>query len=166
MARGFWKLLFRPSPVSGVKLDHSRAWTVPAPPRPIRLAAGLRILLSENGTVALEGLSIHPEVERLLHPHIVTPTLEIRPGTLHPTSKWVHVRATTDALKTLNDLVNSFADPEVCDHMYGYENATLLMEWHDAFSDPIQIADVVSTVVIEAFCSELGVGPAKRPTSA
>lgn len=147
-------------------LDRSRAWVVPAPRGPIHLASALRVLLSEDGVVALEGVSIQSEVERLLQAHMMAaPTLEIRPGTLYPTPKWLHFRATNDALTILNELVNSFASPEVCDHMYGYQDGTLLFEWHDAFTDPIQVAGVVSPAVIAAFCSELGVGPAKKPTS-
>lgn len=165
MAGGFWRSLFRPPPLGGVKLDHSRAWVVPAPPWPIQLALALRVLLTEDGVVALEGLSIHADVKQLLQSHLVSPQLEIRPSTAYPTSQWLHVRATTDALTRLSELVNSFAGPEVCDHLYGYEDGTLLLEWHDAFSDPIYVARSVSPAVIAAFCSALGVGPGKLPTS-
>jgi len=124
------------------------------------------MLLSKNGVVALEGVSIDSEVEQLLQPHIIAPTLEIQPGTLYPTSKWLHVRATDSALSTLNEIVNTFADPQVCDHLYGYENGTLIFEWTDAFSDPIHVSEVIEPAVIAAFCATLGVDPAKRPTAA
>jgi hypothetical protein len=121
-------------------------------------------LLAEDGVVVLEGLSIHSEVEQLLQRHLIEPALEIRPGTAYPTSKWLHVRASSDALRTLNELVNTFAAPEVCDHMYAYEKGGLLLEWHDAFGDPIHVAGTVPADVIAAFCSALGVGPAKPPS--
>jgi hypothetical protein len=122
-------------------------------------------LLSESGVVALEGLSIHAEVKRTLQPHVVAPTLEIRPGTVYPTPEWLHVRATTHALITVNELVNTFAGPEVCNHLYGYEDGKMLFEWHDAFSDPIQVAGSVSSDAIAAFCSELRVEPPKNVAS-
>jgi hypothetical protein len=114
--------------------------------------------------VALEGGAIDPEVEHLLQPYVITPLLEIQPGTLYPKLKWLHVRATTNALRTLNELVNSFAPPEVCNHLYAYEGSTLLLEWHDAFGDPIHVAGTVPPVVIASFCAALGVGPAKPPS--
>jgi hypothetical protein len=61
--------------------------------------------------VALEGGAIDPDVEQLLQPYLRAPLLEIRPGTLYPRSKWLHIRATDGALKTFNGLVNSFAPP-------------------------------------------------------
>jgi hypothetical protein len=94
-------------------------------------------LLSEQGVIALEGSSIHPEVKQKLRPHVIASALEIRPGTLYPTPEWIHIRATTDALTTLNELVNTLAGPEICNHLYAYERGTLLLEWHDAFDDSI-----------------------------
>ena len=40
---------------------------------------------------------------------------------------------------------------------------TLVLEWHDAFDDPIHVAGTVPAAVLAAFCSALGVGPAKPP---
>ncbi len=142
-----------------------RAWVVSAPPRPIPFASAFRVLLSEQGVVALEGTSIHPEVKQTLHPHVIVPALEIRPGTLYPTPEWLHIRATADALSTLNELVNTCAGPEICNHLYAYQEGTLLLEWHDAFDDPIHVAGMVTPGVIAAFCAALGVGPAKEPRS-
>jgi hypothetical protein len=165
---GFWQQLFRLGVVTGARIDHTRAWVVAAPSRPIAIASALRVLLSEQGVVALEGMSIHPEVKQTLQPHVIVPALEIGPGTLYPTPEWIHIRTTTDALTTLNELVNTLAGPETCNHLYAYEQGTLLLEWHDAFDDPIHVAGTVSAEVMVAFCSALGVGPAKRspPTSA
>jgi hypothetical protein len=47
--------------------------------------------------------------------------------------------------------------------LYGYEDGTLLFEWHDAFADPIHVAGSISPAVIVAFCGKLGVGPANQP---
>lgn len=165
MSREFWSHLVRPPLPTGATLDWSRAWEISRPAWPFKLGPALRKLLSRNGVVALEGSAIDPEVERLLQPHLTTPLVEIRPGTLYPKSKWLHVRATDDALRTLDELVNSFASPEICSHLYAYEEGTLLLEWHDAFDDPIHVAGTVSAAVIAAFCSALGVGSAKPPAN-
>lgn len=161
-----WKQLFRPSPVTGARIDHSRAWVVSAPPRPIRFASAFRVLLSEQGVVALEGTSIHPKVKQTLQAHVIAPALEIRPGTLYPTPEWLHIRATSDALSTLKELVNTCAGPEICNNLYAYEDGTLLLEWHDAFNDPIYVIGTAAPTVIAALCTALGVGPAKPPSRA
>lgn len=166
MPTGFWKALFRPGRLSGATLEYARAWEVSPPPRPIRLASALHVLLSEQGVVVLEGISIRPGVKQTLQPHVIVPALEIQPGTLYPTPEWLHIRASESALNALNELVNTCAGPEVCNHLYAYEDSALLMEWHDAFDDPIHVAGRVSADVIAAFCSALGVGPAKPPSHA
>jgi hypothetical protein len=163
MANGFWKTLFRPGLLGGATLEYALAWEVSAPPRPIRLAAAFRVLLSEQGVVALEGVSIHPEVKGTLQPYMIVPDLKIKPGTLYPTPEWLHIRATADALGALNELVNTCAGPEICNHLYVYQDRTLLLEWHDAFDDPIHVAGTVSAEVMAAFCAAFGVGPATRP---
>lgn len=161
---GFWKQLFRSGSVTGVRIDHARAWVVSSPPRPIRFASAFRVLLTEQGVIALEGVSIHPEVKQTLQPHVIAPALEIRPGTLYPTPEWFHIRASEDALSTVNELVNTCAGPEICNHLYAYEYGALLVEWHDAFDDPIHVAGTVSATVVAAFCAALGVGPPKAPS--
>jgi hypothetical protein len=128
------------------------------------LAAAFRVLLSAQGVIALEGISIHAEVRETLQPHIIAPLLAIRPGTLYPAPEWIHIRATADALATLNELVNTCAGPEICNHLYGYEDSTLLLEWHDAFDDPIHVTSAIGSAVIVAFCAALGVGHAKPPS--
>ena len=160
---GFWKQLFRPSVASGAKIDHARAWLVPSPSRPIRIASALRVLLSPQGVIALEGTSIHPEVKRTLQPYVIVPALQIRPGRGYPTPEWLHIRASDDGLRTLDELVNTSAGPEICDNLYAYENGVLLLDWHDAFDDPIHVAGTEPQQVIAAFCEALGVEPAKPP---
>jgi hypothetical protein len=164
MSRGFLRNFFRPPRLSGATLDWSGSWEISRPAWPLRLGAALRKLLSESGVVALEGSAIDPDVERLLQPYLIAPLLEIRPGTVYPQSKCLHIRATDHGLTTLDGLVNSFAPPQVCSHLYAYEGSTLLLEWHDAFGDPIHIAGTVSPDVIAALCAALGVGPAKPPS--
>lgn len=159
-----WKRLFSRSEVSGATVDHTRAWVVPAPSMPIRIARAFRTLLSERGVVALEGVSIHPEVKQTLQPYTVSPAIEIRPGTLWPTSEWLYIQATDGALGTLEDLVNTCAGPEICNHLYVVDEGTLLVEWHDAFSDPLYVTGTVSAEVVSAFCAALDVGPPKPPS--
>jgi hypothetical protein len=120
-------------------------------------------LLTENGVIALEGTSIHQEVRLALQPHTIPPLLEIQQGTF-PTSEWLHFRASDDALKTFDEVVNWFPTPEICVNLCAYEDSTLLLKWHDPFDEPIYVAPTVSDALITAFCSALGVGPAKPPS--
>lgn len=146
------------------RIDHDRAWIVSAPSRPIPFAAAFRVLLSDRAVVAIEGISISDDVKQILQAHVVEPTLQIRPGTVFPQTEWLHIRATAEALSAIDELVNTHADPEICNHLYAYVNGMLLLQWHDAFSDPIHVNGIVSPPLIATFCRALGVGPAKPPS--
>ncbi len=163
MAKGFWKALFSPSPSVGATVDDDRAWELSRPPRPLRLAPAFKVLFSANAIIALEGGSIDPQVVTRLQPHSVVPSLVIRPGTVYPVSQWFHFRADGEALRILEDLTQHFADVEICNHLYGYEGTTLLLEWHDAFRGVIRVADSVPPTQVDEFCAALGVPPARRP---
>lgn len=155
MTKGFWSQLFWPSPGIGARLERQGASEVKAPRRPLRLSSAFRILLSPAGVIALEGTAIANDVKKRLVPHLVPPGLRIRPGTAYPVSEWFHVRASDAALVELEDLVNTSPDIEVCDHLYGYEDARLLMAWNDAFVGPILVSNVVPSDVVGAFAAAL-----------
>ena len=149
--------------MEGANIDHAHAWVVQAPSRPIRLASAFRLLISERGMVVLEGVSIDPEFKQMLRPYVTVPALEIRPGTIYPSTEWLHLGATSHALRTLEQVVNMSAGSDLCNHLYAYENGALLLKWHDAFSDPIYLAGTLSSPAVNAFCAALSVGSAKPP---
>ena len=111
----------------------------------------------------LENTPIDPEVEQSLREHVVPAALAIRPGISWPHSQMLHVRVTEDALLALGDLIMGLPAPQVCIHMYAYAGGAILLEWTDAFDDPIFIAGTVSEATIAKFCDMLGVTPTKDP---
>ena len=153
---GFCKTVQRPAAMSGAALVYAQTWQVPAPPRPLRLARALQVLLSPEGVVALEGTRIDPEVKRVLRPFAVAPAIDIPGGTFRRPQQ-IHIRATEPALTTLTALANSVAPSQMCDVLYAYEEGALLLEWHESFGDPIHVADTIPPELVHAFCVALGV---------
>ena len=153
---------FKPSGSGGAFLSKG-CWEVLAPSNHERIAAALEALLPAASVLVLEGTSIDPEVESRLSQHFVAPALDIRSGTIWPRPKLLHIAVSPEALRILQELLAIQAEPEICDHLYAYANGVLLLQWHDAFDDPIYIAGATTVAAVQQFANILGVPPAKRP---
>jgi hypothetical protein len=137
-------------------------WTVPAPPHLRNLAAALRMLLPPSGGIALECTDFDDDVRRELAPFASLSPPTIEPGTVWPRSKWLHMCATDAALSALGRLTIELPPPQVCNHMYAYDSQELLLEWHDAFNDPIKLHRNIPFDRALAFATTLGTRPPSR----
>jgi hypothetical protein len=147
----------------GAALDRLHAWELTAPAGQERIAAALETLLPQGSVVVLETTSFDPEVERLLRQYVVPAGIEIRAGILWPRSKMLHVGATSHSLKALHDLITTLPAPQVCDHLYAYAGKDLLLEWTDAFDDPIYLSPSLPEATVAEFCETLRVAINRRP---
>jgi hypothetical protein len=159
-----WPRLFEGSMSGGASIDPSNAWTVAPPDDPRNLAAALRVLLNETAAVALESNAFDAEVADELRPFTVDAPLKIRPGTLWPTSGWLHVRATDTALLRLGELTRTLPAPQVCSHLYAYDGDRLLLCWQDFSDGRILLRGDTPEVLVSRFSAELGGSLIERPT--
>lgn len=139
----------------GLSIDPQKAWQIAPPERLDGLAAALQVLITPNGAIALENTAFDKRAAEVLKPFSVTPMVRIEPGTIYPQSKWLHIRATEQALLRLQELAVSLPGPQVCNHFYAYENGQLILEWPDAFQDPLFIAGHVPEHQVLEFCKRL-----------
>jgi hypothetical protein len=66
------------------------------------------------------------------------------------------VRASSDLFLRLSDLASQFAEPEICTHVHFYRDQEALVQWFDAFSDPVLVSKVVPRELVERFASAVG----------
>jgi hypothetical protein len=112
--------------------------------------------------LCFEGTSIAPDVRTLLEANTVAPAMQIRAGTLWPKPSVFHVLANESLLQKLASLASRHAEPEICDHFHAYNNARGLLQWYDAFSDPLLVDETIPEVAVQRFCSKLGVRYSQR----
>jgi hypothetical protein len=66
------------------------------------------------------------------------------------------VRTSPPMFARLGDAAEHHAQPEVCDHLHFYRNEEPLVQWFDAFHDPLWISKAIPRERVQMFCSELG----------
>ena len=61
-----------------------------------------------------------------------------------------------DLFVRLSDASSHHAEPEICDHLHFYRGQEVLVQWFDAFSDPLLISKSVARERVERFTSAVG----------
>lgn len=112
-------------------------------------------LLPRGAVIVLEG-GRHPEdLQAFIRKHEVVAGVNVAAGTAWPRQRMHHLPATPEVLGALADLTEHCAAPEVCAHLHAYENDEVLLQWFDAFSEPLYVSTLISQDRLERFCSAL-----------
>jgi hypothetical protein len=102
------------------------------------------------------GGSVAPNVRALFESAAVEPGMQI-PAGIWPAPSIFHVLATEQIIRDLAALAGKHAGPEICIHFHAYNNGRGLMQWYDAFDDPLLIDESIPETQIQKFCKKLGV---------
>ena len=105
----------------------------------------------------LEGTSIAPDIHAFLEANALAPEMNITPGTLWPKPRVFHVLGSEPLLRRLSMMAGHHAEPEICDHFHAYQNGHVLLQWYDAFTDPLLVDDAITEGAVQHFCSKLRV---------
>jgi hypothetical protein len=116
---------------------------------------GLIGLLPEASAMRLEGSS-DGELVAFLKNHSIPERFPIPKGTIWPKQEIYNVPATPEILNKLSDLVKDVPGAEVAIHFHVYDAVGVLIDWYDAFEDPICISKRLSKVDINVFCERVG----------
>ena len=65
----------------------------------------------------------------------------------------VSVRASSELFERLSDAASHHAEPEICSHVHFYRGQEALVQWFDAFSDPLLVSKSVARERVERFAS-------------
>jgi hypothetical protein len=68
------------------------------------------------------------------------------------------VRSSLTLLARLSEAALHHAEPEICDHVHFYRDGNALVQWFDAFSDPLLVSKLVPRERAEQFASAVGGG--------
>lgn len=104
------------------------------------LLSALNEILPEGCTLYFEGGSPSGKLMDFLQTQAVPERAHVAYGTIWPRPRVFHVPARPDTLATLSELARSCAYPELAIHFHVYRQHAVLLEWHDAFTQPMLLS--------------------------
>lgn len=150
------KILSRIPPPRGIRLDLSRSyWEVSGESDFPSLFTALPELLPNGCILYFEGGSPTGELLHFLEAHDVPEAAHVAYGTIWPKPRVFHVPAVSRTMHRLAELTRSCASPEVAIHFHVYRTQTVLIEWHDAFDQPMLLSGELPEQKIRTFAERL-----------
>jgi hypothetical protein len=170
------KLLSRIPPPKGIRLDIAHPfWEVSGETDFPSLLTALPDLLPEECLFYFEGGSPSGDLLEFLRAHGVAERAHVAYGTMWPKPTVFHLPVTPDAISRLAELTRSCAYPELAIHFHVYRDQSVLLEWHDAFTQPMLLCGEFLEQKVGIFagrlrmsyrkCAELGAPPNSGPVA-
>lgn len=104
----------------------------------------------------LEGGYPTDEISSFLETRRPAFTTKVRMGTIWPRPRTFHMCATPENLAGLTELAEAHAPMEIGEHIHAYTGNTMVLQWHDAPSDPICVSSQVPEELVQQFAAALG----------
>ena len=143
--------------MSGIRLDMTRPfWELSGDTDFPSLLTALPDLLPEESVLYFEGGSPSGELLAFLRAHEAPERAHVAYGTIWPKPRVFHLPATPETMGRLVELTRSCAYPELAVHFHVYRGQTVLLEWHDAFSQPMLLSGELSEQKVRIFAERLG----------
>ena len=142
----------------GICLDFSSPhWKVFSPKDFPSFLRALRELIPEGSILYLEGGTPREELKSFLETKSIPEVSHVTMGTIWSRPEVFHLPANSETISELADVAEHYAEPEVAIHFHVYKDNRVLLQWHDAFSDPMFISKEIPKEKVEIFCNTLSV---------
>jgi hypothetical protein len=139
-------------------LDESQCWKVSGVRTADVFFRAVSLLVPEATHMFLEG-SPDPDIEALLVEAADDCDYPAPVGTIWSwpqKNRRFSVRASPEFFARLSTASSNHAEPEICDHVHFYRGQEALVQWFDAFSEPILVSKSVARERVARFASAVG----------
>ncbi len=156
---GIFSILFRVTPkeeLNGIKLNLNEPfWELEGKTHFGTLLRALTEILPENSILYFEGGSPRGALLDFLKIQSIPEQTHVAVGTLWPRPTYYHIPATKQNISTLADISERIAEPELAIHFHVYSNREIILDWHDAFSQPMLLSGKLKGEKVQAFADKL-----------
>ena len=151
-----WRTLSRKE-APGLHLNYAEPhWEVEGPQTFNEFLRALMQWAPADGFLYLEGGYPDQEIKDFLARRAVPPAAEIDRGTIWPRPRVDHLPASQEVLEELAAIMEHHAEPELAIHFHVYQGDEVLLEWHDAFMQPMLISGSIPEETVKAFAQAMG----------
>ena len=113
-------------------------------------------LFTGSYTIFLEGTSISDKAEFFYRENSSQVDYLPQKSTIWPKSRTFSCDATKSFWNGLIELSKNHAEPELFDHFFICKKSTPIVEWWDAFLDPLYLSACIPESKINAFATRMG----------
>jgi len=139
-------------------LDEAKCWKVSGVRTAKDFFRAVSVLVPDATHMFLEG-SPDPDVEALLASETDGAQYAAPVGTIWSwpqKEQRFSVRASPELFARLSEAATNHAEPEICTHVHFYRGEEALVQWFDAFLDPLLVSKSVERERVERFASVVG----------
>jgi hypothetical protein len=141
----------------GIWLDISKShWEMDGPETFSDLFKALQDWLPEGAILYFEGGYPDAEISNFLNTQSIPEQARVAKGTIWPNPRTFHIPATKSVLVELALIMDHHAEPELAVHFHVYRDNTVLIEWHDAFAQPMLLSGLISEEQIGVLAGKFG----------
>ncbi len=143
---------------SDVMLDESACWRISGIRTAEEFFRAVSLLVPDATHMFLEG-SPDSDIEALLANAADEADYAAPPGTMWSwpgKNRRFSVRASSQLFERLAEAASHHAEPEVCDHVHFYRGQEALVQWFDAFADPLLVSNSIPRERVERFAAAVG----------
>lgn len=145
-----------PARAKGIRLNSSQGcWEVSGTTSFPELLRAVEAFFPPGCSLYFEGGSPDEIILDFLLRHKTDQPCQVAAGTLWPRPAVFHINATGANLTTLARLMTERAYPELAIHFHVYRDGKVLLEWHDAFSQPMLLSDDLPEARVADFAKQL-----------
>jgi hypothetical protein len=139
-------------------LEENKCWKVSGVRRAEGFFRAVSLLVPDATHMFLEG-SPDPDIEALLAAAADDADYAAPVGTIWSwpqKERRFSVRASPELFVGLSHAAAHHAEPEICSHIHFYRGQEALVQWFDAFVDPLLVSKSVARGQVERFASAVG----------
>ena len=147
----------------GLRLTEPEVWEIHAVSDPSLFLRSLPILVPEPGAVLYVEGTTDGSIREFLRGRESAARVKVAYGTIWPRPDVHHILMTTNNLECLAALVESESLGYLCNHLHVYRDDQMLLQWYDAWFDPIFISTTVPEELVARFAGALKLPYSKTP---
>jgi hypothetical protein len=143
--------------LDGIQMDTAHPfWEVEGKTTFAVFLGALAEFLPDESILYFEGGSPDRKLLEFFNAHAIPEQVHVAVATLWPRPVYYHVPATPQNLAKLARLSESHAEPELAVHFHVHQGGKVLLQWHDAFSDPMLLDENIPEDQVKSFAEALG----------
>jgi hypothetical protein len=141
--------------LSGIALQDPEPWQVGATKDEQRFLRAVP-LLGGDGTFIYFEDTLERHVRDYLSSVAVEPSVQVQTGTIWPRPDCHHLPLTSDTMEALARFLERQPTALLSVHVLVYRAGAVLLQWYDAFDDPLYLSRTIPESTVAEFAGRLG----------